>query len=102
MNDRLQVAVRHVDGNHDLETRVREHFETVLDGFPRLTLCRVTIEAPSAHHRQGSWQVAVESHLPGVEVPVLHEKSSDVEDAIHASAKALKKKLREINERIIG
>ena len=53
MDSRLQVHFHGMETSPALEARIRERFEQLERRCPGLTLCRVTVEKESRHHRTG-------------------------------------------------
>jgi ribosome-associated translation inhibitor RaiA len=76
MNDILQVSYRNMDSSEALSMRIREEAEKLENFYPRMTSCRVVVDAPHRHHKWGVlYHVTVELGVPGGPVVVRHEPS---------------------------
>lgn len=71
-----------------------EHF------FDRITRCRVTVEGPGKHHRQGLYRVTVDVTVPGTKVVVRKEADLNLElalkGAFHAAGRRLEDHVRKM------
>jgi ribosome-associated translation inhibitor RaiA len=76
MNDILQVSYRNMDSSEALSTRIREEAQKLETFYPRMTSCRVVVDAPHRHHKcVVSYHVTVEMGVPGGPLVVRHEPS---------------------------
>ena len=74
----LQVNFRNVDTSPALEARIRELAERLQRYCGRITSCRVTVEAPHRHQRQGLlYEVRIDVTVPGREIVVRHTHPRD-------------------------
>jgi ribosome-associated translation inhibitor RaiA len=84
MNTPLQITFRHMDPSSALEDDIRHRVADLEAVFDRLVDCRVSIEAPHQHHRQGQlYKVLVDIGIPGDRIVV--DRSPD-DAASHADA----------------
>ena len=76
MTDILQITYRNMDNSEALSARIRSEAERLETFYPRMTSCRVLVDAPHRHHRWGVlYHVTVELGVPGGPVVVRHEPS---------------------------
>jgi cold shock CspA family protein len=90
-----------MDPSPAIETAVRERASKLEQFAPDVVSCRVRIEAPHKHHRQGKlYAVTVDLRLPGGEVvasrePSAHHAHEDVYVAIRDAFKAARRQLQD-------
>jgi cold shock CspA family protein/ribosome-associated translation inhibitor RaiA len=64
-----KITFRNMGPSKFVEDAVREHIRRLERVYPRLTSCRVAIELPHRHHRQGShFRVRIDMTVPGAEL----------------------------------
>ena len=96
----FDITYHNLDQSDAIEARVREKVEHLEKLHDRLTSCRVTIEAPHKHHRQGNtYQVRILLGMPQGQVAVSHDPGDRnahediylaIRDAFHAAERQLK------------
>jgi ribosome-associated translation inhibitor RaiA len=65
-----------MDVSPAVEARILEEVAALERYFPRITGCRVVVEAPSRHHQHSQgFHVGIVLHVPGTEIVVNHEPS---------------------------
>jgi hypothetical protein len=80
----LQITFIHAMPSAVLEADIRERVDALALIFARITSCRVFVEAPPRHHRQGGvHQVRIELRVPGEQMVV--GRAPD-RDTTHADA----------------
>ena len=99
MQTEVQITFRNMERSEWLAARIREHVQRLEHVFPRLIACRVAIELPHRHHRQGShFRVRVDLSVPGGELvagrfPAQHasheEPYTALRDAFHKARREL-------------
>jgi ribosome-associated translation inhibitor RaiA len=58
----------------NIESHVRRHVERLADTFARIEKCRVVVDLPHRHHRNGNhFHVRIHVAIPGDDVVVDHE-----------------------------
>lgn len=73
----LQITYRNMQPSAAVTDRVRAEAAHLDRYYPRITSCRVMIEAPHRHHKRGElFHIRVELGVPGGELVVKHEPSS--------------------------
>jgi ribosome-associated translation inhibitor RaiA len=111
----VQTTFRNMDASAAVAGRVQEEAEKLDKYFPRITSCRVIVEAPRRHHRHGDpFHIRIELEVPGKELVVKHEPNlkreeqgewhkrlevggphQDVYMAIREGFKAMRRQLRD-------
>lgn len=72
----VQITFRNVDPSEAVAARIREEAAKLDTFFPRITSCRVVVDAPHRHHRWGDvYSVRVDVGVPGAELVVRHDPS---------------------------
>ncbi|MBI5164946.1 MAG: ribosome-associated translation inhibitor RaiA [Magnetospirillum sp.] len=74
MNVPLEISFHNLDRSVSLEQAIRERAGRLDKIYPRLTSCRVAVEAPHRQHRKGNlWEVRIELGVPGGVLAVSRE-----------------------------
>jgi ribosome-associated translation inhibitor RaiA len=74
----LQISFKNMDPSPAVETQIREKAEKLDKFFGRIIGCRVTVEAPHRHQRQGRlYTIAVNITVPGGELLVNRARPYD-------------------------
>ena len=72
----VQITYRNMEPSEAVTARIREEAAKLDTFFPRITSCRVVVEAPHRHHKWGElFHVRIELGVPGTELVVTHEPS---------------------------
>ena len=100
----IEIFFHNTAKSDTVESMVRERAQKLERFADSIVSCRVTIDAPHKHHRQGKlFRVSVDIHLPGGHVvasrdPSEHHAHEDVavaiRDAFHAARRRLQDYLR--------
>lgn len=78
MQHPAQITFRHMDVSPAAEARILEEVEALEHCYDRITSCHVVVEAPHQHQQRGhSFQVSIDLHVPGSQIVVNHDPSSD-------------------------
>jgi len=65
-----------MEPSESVTARIREEAAKLDEFFPRITSCRVVVEAPHRHHKLGElFHVRIDLGVPGNELVVSHEPS---------------------------
>ncbi|HEX4046172.1 MAG TPA: ribosome-associated translation inhibitor RaiA [Gammaproteobacteria bacterium] len=92
----VQVTIRDIPTSSALETRVREKAEKLNRFYRRINSCRVVIDVPQKHKRQGKlFNVRIDITIPGKELVVTHKLDQDVYVAVRDAFKAVERQLEE-------
>ncbi|MEX2631984.1 MAG: HPF/RaiA family ribosome-associated protein [Tistlia sp.] len=108
MQTLLQIAFHGMDPSPAVEARIRERVARLERLFDRLVSCRVVVEAPHRHGRQGKlYRVKVLIGVPGHDIEVAHNKPldhahEDVYVAIRDAFDAAGRRLEDYARRIRG
>lgn len=95
----LQVTFRHMESSPALEARIAELAAKLDHVYERIMSCRVVVEAPHQHHRQGQlYSVRIDVKVPGGELFVdserdLHHAHEDPFMAAHDAFDAMRRQL---------
>ncbi|MFO0888549.1 MAG: HPF/RaiA family ribosome-associated protein [Isosphaeraceae bacterium] len=99
MNTPLQVSFHNLPHSHLVESAVREAVARLEGLYDRIISCRVVIDQPHRHHRQGNpVQVKIDLKVPGSELVVKREPaevlaSDDLVGVIHEAFEDLQRQL---------
>ena len=63
--------------------------------YGRIMRCRVAIEGPGGHARQGRWKVAIEIRVPGKEITVTRQRGETFAEAIRESFAAATRRIED-------
>ncbi len=100
METPVQIEFKGIDASDRLREAIETHVHELETRFGRVTACRVMLQAPSGHHRNGGqYEVHIRLALPdGREVnagrtPKADERHSDIDfaiaDAFHRARRQL-------------
>jgi ribosome-associated translation inhibitor RaiA len=96
-----QITYRNMQASDAVEAEVLRRAEWLARFHPGLTSCRVAIEAPHGHHRQGeAFHVRIELSVPGAEIVVSHgdaksEAHTDVYLAVRDAFRVARRELQD-------
>jgi ribosome-associated translation inhibitor RaiA len=72
----VQITYRNMEASAAVTARIHEEAAKLDEFFPRITSCRVIVEAPHRHHKWGElFHVRIDLGVPGNELVVSHEPS---------------------------
>ncbi len=97
----LEIRFHHVDRSEALEAAIQKRAEKLEAFGEHIVSCRVTVDAPHKHHRQGNlYTVTVDVRLPGGEVVASRDSGMDHghEDAFVAVRDAFKAAQRQVQD----
>jgi ribosomal subunit interface protein len=100
----LEIHFHNTARSDAVEAEIRERAAKLEKFADRIVSCRVTVNAPHKHHRQGKlFRVSVDVHIPGGHIvvsrdPAEHHAHEDVfvaiRDAFDATRRQLQDRLR--------
>lgn len=98
--DNLQITFRDFSSTETLEARVRERAEKLFELCPKITVCRVALEAPHQRHRQGhKFRCRIDLVVPNAELVAQNAQASDAtEDAYAAIHDAFDQAVRQLED----
>lgn len=103
MQSPLQITIRDMEHSEALETHIRAKAEKLEEFFSHITSCRVLIEVPHKHHRQGKqFNVRLDIGVPGGEIAVNRDHAEDVYVALRDAFDAAKRKLEDYARKLRG
>lgn len=108
MQQPIQISFRNVDPSEAVEANIRSKIDWLETFYDRIQSCRVVVEVPHRHHRQGKiFQVRVDLTVPGGEIVVNRESGlngahEDVYVAIRDAFDAARRRLEEYARRQRG
>jgi ribosomal subunit interface protein len=104
----LEITFRDMPPSEAVEARVRGRAAALERFHPRVTGCRVVLEAHHRHHRQGRlYHVAIHLVLPEGEIavtrdPAAHHAHEDIYVAVRDAFDALERRLQDRARRLRG
>lgn len=104
----LDISFRNMEHSDELADRIRERVDQLERFCERITACRVVVEAPHHHHRQGNlYRVRVYLSVPQRDLvvdrdPCEHHAHEDVNVAIRDAFKAARRQLEDYVREIRG
>lgn len=97
----LQIAFHHMEPSETVKALLEEKVAWLEQSYGRITRCRVVVEAPHRHRRQGNhYQVHIDLTLPGGEIainrdPPQRDAHKDLHVAIRDAFDAARRRLEE-------
>lgn len=99
----LQITVRDIAHSEALEAHIRDKAEKLDEFFDHIISCRVVVEVPHKHHRQGKeFNVRISVGAPGREIVVNRDKHEDVYVALRDAFDASKRQLEDYVRQLRG
>lgn len=74
---------------------IQERAERLDRYFNRIMRCRVKLEGPGQHHRQGFYRVTIDLTVPGAELVVEKDAAASLELALKAAFDAAARRLED-------
>jgi ribosome-associated translation inhibitor RaiA len=72
----VQITYCNMEPSDAVTARIHEEAAKLDEFFPRITSCRVVVEAPHRHHKARElFHVRIDMGVPGREIAVTHEPS---------------------------
>ncbi|HCU23946.1 MAG TPA: 30S ribosomal protein S30 [Deltaproteobacteria bacterium] len=100
----VQVIFRNMKPSEAIEAEIRDRTAKLEHFFSRIVSCRITMEAPHHHHRQGKlFHVRIDLKIPGVEIVINRDPGKNhahedpyvaVRDAFDAAKRRLEDYIR--------
>lgn len=104
----LELTFRNMDHSPELEADIRERAAKLDEFYDRITACRVVVEAPHHHHREGNvYHVRIYLSVPGHDIavdrdPDVHHSHEDLRTAIRDAFKAARRQLQDVARKLRG
>ena len=103
MQTPLQITIRDIEHSDALDAHIQEKVQKLDEFFSRITSCRVVVEMPHKHHKQGKqFNVRIDIDVPGSEIVINHDHSGDVYVALRDAFNAANRKLEDYARKIRG
>lgn len=92
----LQITSRNFKLFEDVEAKIRNEAEKLNKFYKKIIRCRVVVESPHRHSRQGKeFHVKIQLTLPGGDMIIKREPREDINVAIRDSFSAARRKLED-------
>lgn len=92
----LQITLRGLAHSQGLEAAIREKAAKLKLFHDRITRCRVVVELPARHQRQGrEFVVRLDLTVPGDEIAITGEHHEDLQVALRDAFDAARRKLQD-------
>ena len=92
----LQIKSGEVDMDAEADTYIRERAAHLDQFYDSILTCRVMVEAPVGHHRQGGpFDVRIDLDVPGSVISVTHQTSDKLHVAIRQAFEAAQRQLED-------
>lgn len=92
----LQITAHDFTLSESTEADIRERAAKLDSYYDRIMRCRVVIEAPVGHHRQGGpFTVRIDVTVPGSELVVNRQQGEDLPIAIRDAFDAMRRRLED-------
>ncbi len=99
----LQITIRDIEQSEALETHIREKSKKLDEFFNHIMSCRVVVEVPHKHHRQGKqYNVRIDIGGAGGEIAVNRDHAEDVYVALRDAFDAAKRQLEDYARKLRG
>ena len=99
----LQITIRDVEHSEALETHIREKAKKLDEFFNHIMSCRVVVEVPHKHHRQGKqFNVRIDIGVAGGEIAVNRDHAEDVYVALRDAFDVAKRQLEDYARKLRG
>jgi ribosomal subunit interface protein len=108
MRSNLQIIWQHLTPLDEIESKIRKHIAKLEKFADRLSDCRVVIEVPHRHHRQGNiYHVQINLTVPGDELivnrqPPAQQAHEDLHVAIRDAFESAQRQLKEYTQQRRG
>ena len=106
MHTQLRVTYRQMTPSATLDALIRDEVEKLEEYFDRIVACRVAVELPHRHHRQGKhFRIRIDLTVPNEEIvvgrdPPEHANHEDPRIAVTEAFKAMGRRLQDYVRRI--
>ncbi|MDO8990545.1 MAG: ribosome-associated translation inhibitor RaiA [Sideroxyarcus sp.] len=99
----LQITVRDITPSETLEAHIRDKANKLDEFFDHIMSCRVVVEMPHKHQRQGKhFTVRIDLGVAGGEIVVNRDHAEDVYVALRDAFDAAKRQLEDYARKLRG
>jgi cold shock CspA family protein len=108
MNTPLQISFHNLPHSREAENTVKEYVRRLEGIYDRIVSCRVVLDQPHRHHREGNlFQVRIDLKVPGAELVTKRELDgsfaySDLSTVVHEAFDEIKQQLEQFIDRRRG
>lgn len=96
----LEISTRLIDLTPALEADLRRRADKLEKRFDRINSCRIAVERPSLHHREGGpYRVRLDITVPGHEL-VVDKEAEDLSSAVRDAFQAAERQVEEFHDRL--
>lgn len=98
----VQIAFHNMTPSEEIESRIRLEAERLDEVFGRIMSCRVVVDVPHRHHKEGNfYQVRIDLKIPGREVvvnrePAQHTDYRDLDIAVRDAFDEARRQLEDL------
>lgn len=95
----LEISTRLIELTPPLESDLRRRATKLERYYDRITSCRIAVERPSLHHREGGpYRVRLDITVPGDEL-VVSKEAEDLNAAVREAFQAAERQVEEFSRR---
>lgn len=99
----LQITVRNASISEVVKEDIRKKAAKLDQFSDYIMACRVTVEAPHRHHRQGlRYNVRIDITVPGAELVVRRQQHEDIYVAVRDAFDAARRRLEDYERKLRG
>lgn len=99
----LQITIRDVEHSEALETHIRDKAKKLDEFFNHIMSCRVVVEMPHKHQRQGKqFNVRIDIGVAGGEIAINRDHAEDVYVALRDAFDVAKRQLEDYARKLRG
>jgi ribosomal subunit interface protein len=99
----VQITIRDIDSSEALETHIRDKVKKLDEFFDHIMSCRVVVEMPHKHQRQGKqFNVRIDIGVAGGEIAVNRDHDEDVYVALRDGFDVAKRQLADYARKLRG
>ncbi len=99
----VQITIRDMDHSEALETHIRDKVEKLDEFFDHIMSCRVVVEMPHKHQRQGKhFNVRIDIGVAGSEIAINRDHDEDVYVALRDAFDVAKRQLADYARKLRG
>ncbi len=98
-----QITMKDIPSSQAIENHIRLKAQKLTLYAPKINSCRVVVEVPQKHKRQGKiFSVHIDVTVPGKELAVSHQENQDIYVAIRDAFNAIERQLEKYAQKRSG
>ena len=98
----LEIVARQTALSESAAEEIRDRAEKLDQFYGRIMRCRVTVEGPGPHHRQGTYSARISLTVPGSEIQVNRQRGASVAEAVAEAFAAADRRVEDYVRRTRG